>query len=524
MKLTRGRVMKTPTSEEIVQKLQQTHFPRRAAQEPVTERPSDAPIIVTLEQLRPYEHNPRFIRNPLYEDIKASIRERGLDQPPSITRRPNDSHYIIRNGGNTRLSILGELWQETRDERFFRINCLFRPWQSEAHALLGHLTESDLHGQLTFIERALAVAKLKDMLEADSEPLSQRELARRLSQDGYPISQPHVSRMLDTLEHLLPTIPQILYAGLGKSTIERAISLRSKAESVWNLHAPDASGFSNLWGTVLSRFDSEVAELEINQLQDELLAMMAEALGQSPRALALDLLQNGQRPPAIKPRTATTVSDSAAPANISDGPLANAPSATVSEPQASTAANPSSPSPPTTLASTKPTEDASESSVPPGPCHSLPAEAKQSLSFASTSLDELASSERPAELRQASAALAKALADYADTSHLVSDCDSGLGFALHLEQPSALTPRGTGIHLLLAALLRLQDEVVWEQRQQLPAALFGQLLIGAYDVRLVDRPALSIGLERLPDAQLDQLFSLIRIARRLIELTLSSTR
>jgi hypothetical protein len=74
------------------------------------------------------------------------------------------------------------------------------------------------------------------------------------------------------------------------------------------------------------------------------------------------------------------------------------------------------------------------------------------------------------------------------------------------------------------ALLRLQDDVTWKERQQLPAALFGQLLIGVYDLPFTDRPALTVGLERLPDAQLEQLYDLIRQARQLSELTLSSTR
>jgi ParB family protein of integrating conjugative element (PFGI_1 class) len=518
--------MKTPTSEEIMQKLQQTHFPRKSAPEPLIEPPFDAPIIVTLEHLRPYEHNPRFIRNPLYEDIKASIRERGLDQPPSITRRPNEAHYIIRNGGNTRLSILGELWQETRDERFFRINCLFRPWHSEAHALLGHLTESDLHGQLTFIERALAVAKLKDMLEAGREPFSQRELAKRLCEGGYPISQSHVSRMLDTLEHLLPAIPQVLYAGLGKSAIERAISLHGRAESVWNRHATDHSGFATLWMAVLSRFDSEVAELETSQLQDELLAVMAEALGQSPRALALDMLQSGQRELATEPHLASTVRDGSDPGKVSVETAAEVPPAATGVPSVTTAAKGPSLGSPVTSASGAPVEELGERSAPLEQAHSPPAKPEPSANAtdADTSPDKSAAGDSAAELRQTCATLARALADYADTGHLVSSSDDGLGFTLSLEQPTTLTPRGTGIHLLLAALLRLQDEVIWEQRQQLPAALFGQLLIGAYDIRLVDRPALSIGLERLPDAQLEQLFSLIRTARRLIELTLSSSR
>jgi ParB family protein of integrating conjugative element (PFGI_1 class) len=67
-------------------------------------------MVVTLDQLRPYDHDPRMKRNPAYEEIKASIRERGLDAAPAITRRPGEAHYIIRNGGNTRLAILREFW------------------------------------------------------------------------------------------------------------------------------------------------------------------------------------------------------------------------------------------------------------------------------------------------------------------------------------------------------------------------------------------------------------------------------
>ncbi|MGL4667652.1 MAG: ParB family protein, partial [Saezia sp.] len=140
----------------------------------------DTTMLVTLDQLKPYELNPRITRNPLYDDIKSSIRERGLDAPPAITRRPGESHFIIRNGGNTRLSILKELWSETREERFFRIHCLFRPWVSEIVALTGHLAENELHGALSFIERALGVEKIRQIYEKESgAPLSQSALASK---------------------------------------------------------------------------------------------------------------------------------------------------------------------------------------------------------------------------------------------------------------------------------------------------------------------------------------------------------
>lgn len=157
--------MKPLSPEQITAKLFTEPESRPVAPGRASDPLVETPMQVTLDQLRPYEHNPRFIRNPLYDELKASIRERGLDQPPPITRRPGAPHFVIRNGGNTRLAILNELWQETRNEHFFRIHCLFRPWDGELSALLGHLAENDLHGQLTFIERALSVVKAKQMLE-----------------------------------------------------------------------------------------------------------------------------------------------------------------------------------------------------------------------------------------------------------------------------------------------------------------------------------------------------------------------
>lgn len=513
--------MKPPSSEGITRQLQQTHFPQKQGRDMSPVPVGDTPLVVSLEQLRPYELNPRVVRNPLYDEIKASIRERGLDQPPAITRRPDEPHFIIRNGGNTRLSILGELWQETREERFFRIHCLFRPWQSESHALIGHLAESDLHGQLTFIERSLAVAKLKDMLQEPDVLLSQRELSTRLSKGGYPISQSHISRMFDTLEHLLPVIPQVLYAGLGKPTIARVINLRRRAESIWNQYLGDVQQFALLWFEVLSAFDSDKPELNWSELQDELIARMAVPLKQTPRLLALEIHQ--------EPRRSTPHSD--APQPLPQGSLGESfPQPPTVEEEADT---------PHQLPAPEPMSNASNTSAAEAPRlptirealsedEPLAGRLPNALEVSEPSLGS-ASPRAPLQddintLRERCAALATDLATYADASAMVMPHAEGLGFTLAIEYGQRLSPRHTGIQLLLSALLRLQDDVTWQQRQQLPAALFGQLLIGAYDLPFPERPALTVGLERLPDAQLEQMFALIRHARQLIKLTLSSTR
>lgn len=253
-------------------------------------------MVVTLDQLRPYELNPRIVRNPRYDDIKASIRERGLEAPPQITRRPGEAHYIIRNGGNTRLSILKELWQETRDERFFRISCLFRPWtaRGEILALTGHLAENELRGELTFIERALGVDKLRELYEREAGgELTQKELSDRLRRDGYPIGQSHISRMQDAIRYLLPSMSKILYGGLGKHQIERLIALRRGAQRIFERHAMKkavAVDFDGLFHDVSAAFDLESATFSVQRLQDELIGQMASLFGADYDALMLALV------------------------------------------------------------------------------------------------------------------------------------------------------------------------------------------------------------------------------------------
>ncbi|MDH4763357.1 ParB N-terminal domain-containing protein [Pseudomonas sp. CBMAI 2609] len=250
--------------------------------------------IVTLDELRPFDHNPRTLRNPAYDEIKASIRERGLDSVPVITRRTGESHYIIYSGGNTRLSILRELYAETGEERFSRLTCRYRPWteRGELEALTGHLAENELRGGLTFIERAKAIQRAQALYEQEAgRTLSQSELARRLNADGYPVRQSHISRMQEALRYLLPAIPTVLYAGLGRHQVERLAILRRACERTWQRLANhrERHTFAELFQHVLAQFDSTGEHFCPRRVQDELIAQMAAALGMHYEALALDI-------------------------------------------------------------------------------------------------------------------------------------------------------------------------------------------------------------------------------------------
>lgn len=264
----------------------------------------DTPMVLTLDQLKPYDHNPRVTRNPKYDDIKASIRERGLDASPPVTRRPGESHFMIRNGGNTRLTILWELWQETQDKQFYEINCLFKPWQNEIIALTGHLAEDALHGQLSFIEKSLGVFKASELYcQEFSIQLSQRQLAQKLTHDGYPVSQTTISLMQEVINYLIPVIPESLYGELSRTFIERLLRLRKVANNVWLNHTQETQEqdhtFNDMFEQVLSLLSHPSKKqgkiLDFSLCEDELINKMAHLLECSYSQIAAELAEKEKR-------------------------------------------------------------------------------------------------------------------------------------------------------------------------------------------------------------------------------------
>jgi ParB family protein of integrating conjugative element (PFGI_1 class) len=141
---------------------------------------TESQIELSIDEIRPYENNPRRAANAKFDDIKESIRTSGLRSPLTVTRRPGESHFIVEAGGNTRLLALRQLWAETRDPRFCKLLVLFRPWRSESHVLTAHLIENEQRGEMTFWDRACGIVALKSRLEAEQS----RTLTLRPLEDG----------------------------------------------------------------------------------------------------------------------------------------------------------------------------------------------------------------------------------------------------------------------------------------------------------------------------------------------------
>lgn len=217
-----------------------------------------ASLIINVENIQPYEHNPRHTRNPEFDRIRDSIQTNGLDQPLVITQRPQATDYIVHTGGNTRLMILKELYEETGNDRFSQVQCVFKPWNCESDVLLAHLRENDLRGSLTYIDKARAVHEARQFLTEDLglKDISLRRLETELTTAGYRITNSGICLMMYAVERLWSLIPQALDAGMGRHQIERIRALERAARNLWQHHCSgNDSAFDEVFAILCRRYD-----------------------------------------------------------------------------------------------------------------------------------------------------------------------------------------------------------------------------------------------------------------------------
>ncbi len=121
--------------------------------------------LVNINEIIQFEGNPRKYHDPdEYNSIKESIRACGVQHPIHIAKRPNQNKYVVAKGGNTRLQILKELYQETNDSKYLKIPAIFVNYLSEEAILIDHITENDKRANPCFFDKAAGYAELRDRL------------------------------------------------------------------------------------------------------------------------------------------------------------------------------------------------------------------------------------------------------------------------------------------------------------------------------------------------------------------------
>jgi ParB family protein of integrating conjugative element (PFGI_1 class) len=268
-------------------------------------------LVVALDQIRPYEGNPRTADNAAFERIRESIRAAGLDNPIPITRRPGDRYFTVAAGGNTRLKALESLHREalkagdaTAAARFAQVPCHFKPWVSDIEVLAAHLRENDLREGLLFIDHARAVLLLKSLLEREiGVEYSYRQWEAKLRELGHWISRRDLKRMEYAVLRLEPVIPQALKAGLGPRWIDRIHGLDKAYKSYWDRLPVETarSPFDPLFLDALNLCDGEV--LDLDAVRTELDLRLAALAGTTSNRVhvAVDGLLSGASAPSATP-------------------------------------------------------------------------------------------------------------------------------------------------------------------------------------------------------------------------------
>lgn len=253
----------------------------------------DCQIELSVEDIRPYEHNPRRANNAKFSEIKASIRASGLRNPFTVTRRPGEAHFIVEAGGNTRLLALRQLWAETREARFHKITVLFRPWRSESHVLTAHLIENDQRGDMSFWDKATGMVALKAQLEAEKgRPLSLRQLDEELKAMGLSVNTTTLSQYLFATERLATLGAAVTdLTGLDVRTMQPRLNLMKRYAQL-RASIAEAVLYAGIFEPVFSRHAEQYRQsntFNVAALCQDCEAALAQHLGAPVKQVRMEL-------------------------------------------------------------------------------------------------------------------------------------------------------------------------------------------------------------------------------------------
>lgn len=311
-------------------------------------------VTVTLDQLVSYDKNPRKTRNPNYDEIKESIRNRGLDHAPNVTRQSPSDPYMVKDGGNTRIQILKELYEEAKSDpeqderRFYVIDCMFHPYTNDIDMLAGHMIENEMRGHTLFIERAVAAAQFRSYLESEAgSTISINKLSKMISSRGWTVNQSNLNQMLFANDVLLPIIPNVFWEGAGRPLVKSVRKLISDGNKLWDALAKEEDpSYAEVWQAAFSEldkkemFDYEEALLgleraiarcfscQLPHIQAELQAIMQGATPPTERPVSA--LDTNQKP--IQPVSDMTKKRTVPSASLPEIPEQNPPLAPVNAP------------------------------------------------------------------------------------------------------------------------------------------------------------------------------------------------
>lgn len=150
---------------------------------------------ISIRDIRVFKLNPRKSPNPLYQEIKDSIRVSGLTTPLHVVLHPEEGTFVLSRGGQTRLTILNELYEETLDQQFLYPSVVVESYVDDSILLLQHVVENKLRSPNTYYDIANSISLVRQILTQKGGGVAptQESLASYMSQSGLPIRRQSLS-------------------------------------------------------------------------------------------------------------------------------------------------------------------------------------------------------------------------------------------------------------------------------------------------------------------------------------------
>lgn len=214
---------------------------------------------VPVHEINFFDKNPRqYHDSENYQHIKESIRSLGVLQPVHITQRPNETHYILAQGGNTRLKIMRELFEETGDERFRLMPCLYQPYRDDTVLQIAHLIENEQRAEMCFWDKARAYAEIRALLLDDNtQQSSLRHMEHLFSAKGLSVSHTVLSLFFFAHDHL-QALGELGF-GLSHAKVSELKKCHARLFQAAK-SAQKSEAFADFWQTHLQQFQQQVTD------------------------------------------------------------------------------------------------------------------------------------------------------------------------------------------------------------------------------------------------------------------------
>ncbi|WP_310614528.1 hypothetical protein [Limnohabitans sp.] len=194
-----------------------------------------------------YDRNPRRLPNDLYNEIKESIRVRGIESALFVTKRPGTDRYMLAKGGKTRLLILQELAKED-PKKWSRHTFEEVPYVNELDVLAAHFVENTGRSPMCFWDFSEGLADIrKELAKEQGKPISQSAFPQLLASMGITVERWEIMDAefaLEVLEALGPWKQRLL------------------SEHVQKVFRPDLTALQKLWDLAPDTVSTEFDELK----------------------------------------------------------------------------------------------------------------------------------------------------------------------------------------------------------------------------------------------------------------------